>query len=114
MSARAGSASKVLRRSAVTSCRLILLMISWSLNKRQRATLETVFRNPVPQNIRWADIESLVKALGGTVREREGSRVAFKLNGVRSVFHRPHPNPNSDRNSIRDLRDFLKRAGVTS
>jgi len=88
-------------------------MISLPLNKRQRATLETVFKNPVQQTIRWTAIESLVCALDGTVHEREGSRVALKLNGIRAVFHRPHPRPDTDRNTIRDLRDFLERAGVT-
>ncbi len=74
--------------------------------------LERVFENPVPQNIHWADIESMIRALGGVVRQREGSRVAFQLNGVHAVFHRPHPRPETDRNTIRDLRDFLERAGI--
>jgi hypothetical protein len=87
-------------------------MISSSLNKKQRTTLKTVFRNPVPQNIRWTDVESLIRALGGTVREREGSRVGLKLNGVHAVFHRPHSRLDTDRNTVRDLREFLEKAGV--
>jgi hypothetical protein len=82
------------------------------VNRRQHATLEKVFKSPVPQNIRWAEIESLIRGLGGTVQEREGSRVALKLNGIRAVFHEPHPRPEIDRNSVRDLRDFLETAGV--
>jgi len=89
-------------------------MISCILNNKQRATLEKVFRDPIPQYIRWADIESLIRAMGGTVREREGSRVALKLNGVHAVFHRPHPRRDTHRNTVRDLRDFLERAGVKS
>jgi hypothetical protein len=89
-------------------------MISLPRNKKQRVTLETVFKNPVQQNIRWTDIESLIRALGGTVREREGSRVALKLNGVHAVFHRPHSKRDTDKNTVRDLRDFLERAGLTS
>lgn len=81
------------------------------MNKRQRATLEAIFTKPVPQDIRWSDIESLIKALGD-LEEREGSRVAFTVNGVRAVFHRPHPRPVTDRNAVRDLRDFFERAGV--
>jgi hypothetical protein len=83
-----------------------------SMNKRQRRTLEAIFTKPVPQDIRWAEIESLIRALGGDVEERDGSRVALKLNGMRAVFHRPHPRPETDRNAVRDLKDFLERAGV--
>lgn len=54
----------------------------------------------------------MVKALGGRVTEREGSRVAFVLNGVTAVFHRPHPKPVAKKWTIRDIRDFLERAGV--
>lgn len=89
-------------------------MISYNLNRKQRAILEAIFRNPIPQSIRWTDVESLIRALGGTVRQREGSRMAFKLNGIHSVFHRLHPRREADRNTVRDLRDFLEKAGVTS
>jgi len=82
------------------------------MNKRQRATLEAVFMKPVPQNIRWKDVESLIRALGGTVQQREGSRVALELNGIRAVFHQPHPRPETDRNTVRDLTEFLERAGI--
>jgi hypothetical protein len=83
-----------------------------SMNKRQRRTLEAIFTRPVPQDIRWVEIESLIRALGGDVEERHGSRVALKLNGMRAVFHRPHPRPETDRNAVRDLKDFLERAGI--
>lgn len=82
------------------------------MNKRQRRTLEAIFTKPVPQDIRWADVEGLIRALGGDVEEREGSRVALALNGLRAVFHKPHPRPGTDRNTVRDLKDFLERAGV--
>lgn len=83
------------------------------MNKRQQKTLDAIFTRPVPQDIRWAEIESLIRALGGMVQQREGSRVALELNGVRAVFHRPHPRPETDRNAVRDLRDFLERAGIS-
>lgn len=84
------------------------------LNKKQRVTLGTIFKNPVQQNIRWTDVESLIRALGGTVQEREGSRVALKINGAHAVFHRPHSKRDTDKNTVRDLRDFLERAGLKS
>ena len=82
------------------------------MNKRHRRTLDAIFANPVRSDIRWSAVESLVKALGGRVTEREGSRVAFVLNGMTAVFHRPHPKPAAKKWTVRDVRDFLERAGV--
>ncbi|MGK2933625.1 MAG: type II toxin-antitoxin system HicA family toxin [Gemmatimonadaceae bacterium] len=82
------------------------------MGKRHRRTLDAIFENPVRSDIRWSAVESLVKALGGQVTEREGSRVAFVLNGMTAVFHRPHPKPVAKKWTIRDVRDFLERAGV--
>ncbi len=79
---------------------------------KQRKTLAAIFTKPVPQNIRWAAIQTLIRALGGKVYEREGSRVALELNGMVAVFHRPHPKPETDRNAVRDSRRFLESAGV--
>ncbi|MEJ7760888.1 MAG: type II toxin-antitoxin system HicA family toxin [Gemmatimonadaceae bacterium] len=87
-------------------------MISSKLNSNQRRTLDAVFRQPVPQGVRWSDVESLVAALGGSLSERKGSRVALSLNGKRAVFHRPHPSPLTDRNALRNMREFLERAGI--
>ena len=60
------------------------------MNKAQQATLKAIFFRPTKADIRWSVIESLIRALGGEVLERAGSRVAVKLNGVTAVFHRPH------------------------
>ncbi|MEO7648414.1 MAG: type II toxin-antitoxin system HicA family toxin [Gemmatimonadaceae bacterium] len=83
------------------------------MNSRHRRTLEAIFDTPVRSDIRWSAVESLVRALGGQVKRREGSRVAFILNGRTAVFHRPHPKPAAKRWTIRDVRDFLELAGVT-
>ncbi len=48
-----------------------------SLRNKQRHTLEQLFKIPVPQGIKWADIESLIKALGGEIKEGRGSRCKF-------------------------------------
>jgi hypothetical protein len=34
------------------------------------------------------------------------------LNGVRAVFHRPHPSPATDRGALKSLRRFLIAAGI--
>lgn len=78
----------------------------------RRATLVAIFARPTRSDIRWVEIETLVRGAGGEVLEREGSRVAFVLNGVRAVFHRPHPQPTTRKGAVEAVRRFLMNAGV--
>ncbi|MGB6745696.1 MAG: type II toxin-antitoxin system HicA family toxin [Terracidiphilus sp.] len=82
------------------------------MNKKQQATLNDIFSRPTKANIRWSAVESLIRALGGTVSEREGSWVAAQLNGVTAVFHRPHPRPETKKGAVDAVRQFLTNAGV--
>jgi HicA toxin of bacterial toxin-antitoxin, len=83
------------------------------LNNRQRRTLARVFADPPPADIRWSEIEGLLRAAGAEITEGTGSRVRVALGGVRAVFHRPHPKPDTRRGLVRAVRDFLAAAGVT-
>jgi HicA toxin of bacterial toxin-antitoxin, len=82
------------------------------MNAAQRRTLDAVFSRPTRADIRWLAIESLIRALGGEVTERAGSRVAARLNGVTAVFHRPHPRPETKKGAVDAVRQFLANAGV--
>jgi len=84
------------------------------MNKKHRATLEGIFEDPVRANIAWRDIESMLEAAGAEITEGEGSRVRVALNGVRAVFHRPHPQKETNKGTIRSLRRFLTEAGLTT
>jgi len=75
--------------------------------------MELVFKNPVQANIPWMDIEGLLVALGGELSEGSGSRIRVKLNGVRAVFHRPHPEKTTDKGAVNSVRRFLENAGVS-
>ena len=83
-----------------------------ALKRRHQRTLQRIFTNPAPANILWRDIEALIVALGGEVRQREGSRVAFILNDRVAVFHTPHPHKEATRPKVRSVRAFLVSAGV--
>ncbi len=83
-----------------------------SLRKKQKSTLEQIFKMPVQSGIKWADIESLIRALGGEVKEGRGSRCKFILNGSIANFHRPHPSPDTDKGALVNLRDWLESIGV--
>ena len=82
------------------------------MQRKQRRTLEQIYKRPTSDNIRWKDIESLFKALGAEVSERAGSRVAVVLFGEVRVFHRPHPSPNTDKGAIASIRNWLKHYEV--
>jgi len=82
------------------------------MNAKNRKTLGLIFHNPLKSDIPWKDIESLFNALGGDVSEGRGSRVRVALNGVRAVFHRPHPRNETDKGALLSVRRFLTTAGV--
>lgn len=82
------------------------------MNSKQRKTLERLFTDPIDGNLKWRDIENLLRALGATITEGNGSRIRVILNGVPTVFHRPHPRPNAGKGVVKAVRIFLIDAGV--
>ena len=82
------------------------------MNSKHRNTIESIYRNPIQSNILWTDIEKLFDALGGELTEGSGSRIRVKLNGMRAVFHRPHPQKTTDKGAVNSVRRFLENAGV--
>ncbi len=82
-----------------------------NLSSKHRKTLQAVFEDPVRSNVAWADVEELFGALGAEVSEGRGSRVRIYLGGVRAVFHRPHPQKETDKGALRSVRRFLVEAG---
>lgn len=82
------------------------------MNSRQRKTLEAVFADPARANIAWADIESLLVAVGCRVIEGSGSRVRFECRGIIAAFHRPHPVKEAKRYQVRDAREYLMKLEV--
>ena len=82
------------------------------MNAKQQKIYDAIFKNPVQSNIEWQDIENLLKALGASISEGNGSRVRIELNGERAVFHRPHPEKVTDKGAVKSMRRFLENAGV--
>ena len=82
------------------------------MNAKHRRTLAAIFSRPTSASIVFADIETLVKALGGSVVEREGSRVRIELNGEQWRCHWPHPGKEAKRYQVEEARELLERAGV--
>ena len=87
-------------------------MVSKTMQNRHRKILESIFADPVRANVLWAEVEALFQAVGADVSEGRGSRVRVSLNGVDAVFHRPHPQKETDKGALKSVRRFLKEAGV--
>ncbi|MEP7186377.1 MAG: type II toxin-antitoxin system HicA family toxin [Rhodanobacter sp.] len=82
------------------------------MKARHARTLKRIFARPVSGSVRWKDIEALFADLGAKINEAEGSRVAIVLFGEVRVFHRPHPNPDTDKGAVATIRKWLESNGV--
>ncbi|MEF3697138.1 type II toxin-antitoxin system HicA family toxin [Desulfolutivibrio sp.] len=82
------------------------------MNAKNRKTLLALYEQPTPCDIGWTDVEALFLSCGAEIREGRGSRVRVALRGKVAVFHRPHPSPRCGRATVRDVREFLRNAGV--
>ena len=82
-----------------------------SLSSKHRRTLQAVFADPVRSSVPWAAVEALFVSLGGEITEGSGPRVRVALGGVRAVFHRPHPQRETDKGALKSVRRFLAEAG---
>jgi len=83
------------------------------MNTRHQKLLRAIFDIPTRSNIAFGDIEGLVIALGGEVREGSGSRIVFELRGKREYFHRPHPGKEAKKYQVEAMRYFLTALEVT-
>lgn len=83
-------------------------------NTKHLKTLEAIFKVPIQSNINWDDCEKLLKAFGAELSEGNGSRIRIVLNGVKAVFHRPHPRKETDKGVLISLKNFLENAGIKS
>jgi len=82
------------------------------VNKRQRRTLAAIFSRPTPANVKWNDLLGLLRGLGATVVEAEGSRVRALFPSTEIVLHRPHPGDELKRYVVHQLREKFKTMGI--
>jgi predicted RNA binding protein YcfA (HicA-like mRNA interferase family) len=82
------------------------------LSSKPLKTFRAIFEDPIRSNIEWADVENMLAAVGAELSEGRGSRVRVYLNGVRAVFHRPHPRKDIDKGAIKSIRRLLKESGI--
>jgi len=80
--------------------------------RKHKRTLAALFEDPVRSDILWSDIMSMLANLGAVLEERAGSRVRVTIAGKRATFHRPHPQKETKRRTVRNIRRFLSNAGI--
>ena len=78
---------------------------------RHERTLQAVFEEPTRSDLKWSAVVAMLRSLGAEITEGRGSRVRVYLEGVRAVFHRPHPQKEMIRAAVRSLQRFLREAG---
>jgi hypothetical protein len=89
-------------------------MVSSVMRSKHRKTLTAIYATPTRANIKFSDIEALVIALGGEVREGAGgSRVILEISGKREYAHRPHPGKEAKRYIVERIREWLISLEVT-
>ncbi len=72
-----------------------------------------MFKKPTPAGIRWTDIVAMLQAAGVEVSQRSGSRVLLKRGADRVVIHRPHPETETGKATVRDIAAYLESIGVS-
>jgi len=82
------------------------------MKAKHRRILEAIFAIPTRGGIVFSDIEALVIAVGGDVREGEGSRIVFELKGSRRYLHRPHSRKEAKKYQVEELREWLRQLEV--
>ena len=84
----------------------------YPVNGKHRKVLQAIFARPTSASVVFSHIEALVVALGGSVKEREGSRVKITLQGEEWHCHRPHPGKEAKRYQVEEARELLERLGI--
>lgn len=79
------------------------------LNNHHTDTLTAIFDHAASGNIRWADVESLIGAVG-TIEQRHDGRFKVQIGAETEIFDRPH-GKDIDVQQIVDLRRMLSNAG---
>jgi len=82
------------------------------MRKKHERILTDIFTDPIPSDINWKDIEGLFLALEAKIEQGAGSRVGIILNNKVAVFHRPHPEKETDKGAVKSVRRFLINAGI--
>jgi hypothetical protein len=83
------------------------------MSSKHRNLLRAIFQDPISANIHWREVESLLHHVGADIEPAHGARFRVVLGRFEAFLHHPHQSNVCDRQTIKSLREFLARAGVT-
>ncbi len=83
------------------------------MSHKHQVLLRAIFQDPLPSNIHWRELESLLHHLGASIEPSHGARFKVTLNAIVEFLHHPHHNSECSRELIKQVREFLGHAGVS-
>ena len=87
-------------------------MISFTMNSRHKKTLASLFFTPIKKNIKWSDVEKLIGAVGGEIKQGDGSRIRINISNQSLNIHTPHPQKELKPYQVRALKKLFSDTGV--
>ncbi len=82
------------------------------MNSKQQKTFESLLVNPVKKNIKWTDVAKLIIAVGGEVKQGDGSRIRIVFDDYSLNIHSPHPQKELEPYQIRAIRTLFVEQGI--
>lgn len=83
------------------------------MSHKHRNLLQAICHDPIPANIHWREVESLLLHLGADIEPSHGARFRVLLNKREFFLHHPHHGNECSKLEIKHLRECLASAGVT-
>jgi len=84
------------------------------MSHKHQTLLRAILHDPLPANIHWRELESLLTHLGATIEPSHGARFKVSLNTASDFLHHPHHNSECSRDLIKQVREFLAHAGISA
>ena len=83
------------------------------MSHKHQVLLRTIFGDPLPTNLHWRELESLLSHLGATIEPSHGARFKVTINQATDFLHHPHHNSDCSRDLVKQVRSLLAHAGVS-
>jgi hypothetical protein len=80
------------------------------LKGSHKITYESIFHHPLPHNLQWREVRSMLEAIADETANHEGT-LKFTLNNQKLVMHEPAGKNIADISEIMEIRHFLERSG---
>ena len=83
-----------------------------ALSEPHQSTYDALFRQPLPRDVQWRDVWSMLGGMAATqtVQENTGT-LKVTRNGRTLLLHRPRGKDLADAKELTQVRNFLERSG---